>query len=399
VLAREQIFENHPAPQKAREIATVITNEVGRKWGVINEIIELSQNEPLSKSSMLLRASLRVCAYLVYFERKNPYHLVNLIRNFILGKTREGLLKRLFFVLRKIEKFKGGSVKSFEDYAFWYQFFPRWAARKMVEEFGQEEALRLMEEMNKLPFMTVRANTKRITPEKLLFTFKEKYRFDGELVDYPFVKLAKVYPVMRTDEYEEGLFSIQDKNTAVGVLELVKLLPESSCVLDACAAPGRKSSLIAQERPDVELFCVDISRSRLDKLVREFERLKFERPLLVAADASLLPFKGGFDAVVADLPCSGSGTWGKHPERKWFTSSERYKECVLVQKKILGELSGFVKPSGYLLYSTCSIWREENEEMVDWFLGRYLGFKLLKMERIPPENASTGFFYAILQKL
>ncbi len=348
---------------------------------------------------MLLRASLRVCAYLVYFERKNPYHLVNLIRNFILGKTREGLLKRLFFVLRKVEKFKKRSVQTFEDYAFWYQFFPRWVARKMVDEFGQEEALKLMEEMNKLPFMTVRANTRKITPEELLQQLKDKYQFDGALLEYPFIKLSKVYPVMRTEEYKKGFLSIQDANTASGILDLIKLLPHSSSVLDACAAPGRKSSLIVQERPDIRLFCIDISYNRLKKLLGEFDRLELERPLIAVADASSVPSGMEFDAVVADLPCSGSGTWGKHPERKWFTSPERYKECVLIQRRILDQLSSFVKFSGYLLYSTCSIWKEENEDMVEWFLKHYPGFKLLKMKRIPPYNASTGFFYAILQRL
>ncbi len=348
---------------------------------------------------MLLRASLRVCAYLVYFERKNPYHLVNLIRNFILGKTREGLLKRLFFVLRKVEKFKKRPVQTFEDYAFWYQFFPRWIARKMVDEFGQEEALKLMEEMNKLPFMTVRANTRKITPEKLLQQLKDKYQFEGSLLEYPFIKLSKVYPVMRTEEYKEGFLSIQDANTASGILNLIELLPHSSSVLDACAAPGRKSSLIVQERPDIRLFCIDISYNRLKKLLGEFDRLELERPLIAVADASSVPSGMKFDAVVADLPCSGSGTWGKHPERKWFTSPERYKECVLIQRRILDQLSNFVKFSGYLLYSTCSIWKEENEDMVEWFLKHYPEFKLLEMKRIQPYNASTGFFYAILQRL
>ena len=371
---------------------------MGTKWGVINEIIERSQNEPLEKSSTLLRASLRVCSYLVYFERKKPYHLVNLIRNFILGKTKEGLLRRLFFVLRKVERFKIKDVNSFEDYAFWYLFFPKWISKKMAEEFGQDQAVKLMTEMNRLPFMTVRANTKFVSPEHLLNKLQEKYKFEGEIAEYPFIKLEKVYPVMRTQEYKSGLLTVQDLNTAKGILRLLPYLPEGSYVLDACAAPGRKSSLIAQEREDIKLFCLDISSLRMKKLISEFERLSLKKPYIIVGDASCPPFKVNFDAIIADLPCSGSGTWGKHPERRWFTSPERYLECVNIQKNILSALVPHLKKEGYLLYCTCSIWKEENEEIIKWLLNNFSSMELMEEKRIFPEKASTGFFYAILRK-
>ena len=398
VFAREQIFEHYKASPKSREIATVITNEVGRKWGIINRILEEVQGEPLSHSSSFLRAVLRVGTYEVYFERKNLSHFLKSIRPFVMRKANITLLKRVAFVLRKVERFKGKVAADFLEHAFWYYYFPEWIAQRFLEQFGQEVALKLMEEMNKLPRMTLRTNTRKISPEELAQRLKEKYNYELEVIEYPFIRLSKMYPIMKTDEYKEGLFTVQDVNTAKGIMRLLSLLPEKAVILDACAAPGRKSSLVVQERPDIKLYCVDISRIRIKRLIADFERLKLPLPELICADAAKLPLKLQFDAVHADLPCSGSGTWGKHPERRWLTTPERYKECVEIQRRILSELVHFVKPGGYLLYSTCSLWKEENEENVKWLTETFSEFEVLEIERIFPENASTAFFYAILKK-
>ncbi len=400
VFARETIFRKYNYSPKAKEMATLISNEVGRRWGVLNRMIEEVQGEPLSESTSLLRAVLRVGAFEVYYNNKNPnFYLKALTPFFRKKRVGRGFINRARYVLFEVKKFRISPPADFLEWAFWYQFFPKWAAQRLVEQFGQEQALWLMEQMNRHPPMCIRANTLKIEPDELARLLREKYRYELWIADtYPFIRLAKTYPVMRIDEYKDGMFTVQDVNTAHGVLKLLELLPEGSTLLDACAAPGRKSSLVRQLRPDIRLFCGDISKLRLGKLVDDFRRLGLELPMLFLADAGSSPFrKGTFDAVHADLPCSGSGTWGKHPERKWLTTPERYLECVQIQRRLLGELVELVKPGGYLLYSTCSLWRQENEENVQWLTDNH-PFNLLEMKRIMPEGASTGFFYALLKK-
>lgn len=399
VLARELIFRKYEFSPKAREMATLITNEVGRRWGVLNRMIEEVQEEPLSRSSSLLRAVLRVGAYEVYYNNKHPNYFLKALTPFFKKKrVKRGFINRVRYVLFGIKKFRIKPPQDIVEWAFWHLFFPQWASQRLIDQFGQEKALKLMEQMNQHPAMAVRVNTTKIGVRELASRFIERYAYELEISPIqPFIKLAKTYPVMRTPEYEAGYFTVQDPNTAVGVVKLLKLLPQEASILDACAAPGRKSSLIRQLRPDIRLFCNDISTMRMEKLINDFQRLELPLPYLTIADAAKPPFKIQFDAVHADLPCSGSGTWGKHPERKWLTTPERYLECVQTQRTILNSLVPLVKPGGILLFSTCSIWREENEENVRW-LEENFPFKCIEMERLDPSGGSTGFFYALLKR-
>ena len=399
VLARELIFKKYATSEKAKEMATLISNEVGRRWGVINRMIEEVQQEPMSNSSSLLRAVLRVGAFEVYYNNKKPNFFIKALFPFFRKKrVRKGFMKRLQYVLHGIKKFRISPPADILEWAFWYQFFPKWAAERLINQFGQEKALWLMEQMNMHPPMSIRVNTTKTTPEELARSLQEKYLYELEVSHiHPFIKLKKTYPVMRTEEYHRGLFTVQDVNTAIGTKRLLELLPQGATLFDACAAPGRKSSLVKQLRPDVKLICNDVSSLRMGKLVNDFQRLNLPKPFLLISDAAHPPFKTTFDAVHADLPCSGSGTWGKHPERKWLTTPERYMECVEIQRKLLSSLANLVKPKGYLLYSTCSLWKEENEENVKWLTENF-PFSVVEERRIDPEGASTGFFYAILQR-
>ncbi len=398
VLAREQIFEKYNYHQKAKELATYITNELGRRWGVVNRMIEEVQKEPLEESSSLLRACLRVGAFEVYFDNKNPNHVLKSLGPFFRKKkVKKGFINRLRYVLFEVKKFRINPPADFLEWAFWHHFFPKWIAERLAEQFGQEEALKLMEHMNQHPSMSIRVNTRLADVDALRKALTEKYGFQVEKAKvYPFLTMPRTYPVMRTEEYKEGMFIVQDVNTAYGISRLLDLLPEGATLFDACAAPGRKSSLVTQLRSDIRFVCADISKLRLTKLVNGFERLKLPLPPILVADAAHPPFKVQFDAVHADLPCSGSGTWGKHPERRWFTTPIRYKECVEIQRRLLSSLIPLVKPGGYLLYSTCSIWREENEENTRWMQEEF-GLRLIEEKRIFPENASTGFYYAIMK--
>ncbi len=399
ILAREQVFDGQRIDQKSKEIATVITNEVGRRLGVIDRIIEEAQEEELKKSSPLLRNALRVGTYLVYFDRKDINGLIPVMTPFLEKKGGIGLVKRLAYVLRKVAKYKPKVEANIEDVCFWYYFFPKWITRKMVESFGEERTLFIMEEMNKTPYMSIRVNTRKVSVGELAQKLKEKYNYQLEIIeDMPFIKLEKNYPVMKIEEYKLGLFTVQDYVTAKGIRDVIELIPEGGTVLDCCSAPGRKLSYLIQERADVKVYAMDISMERLKRLVRDFERLEIGLPFLILGDASNIPISREFDLIILDVPCSGSGTWGKHPERRWLTEENHYLECVDVQRKILNEAKRLVKRGGYILYSTCSLWKEENEENIGWFLSFNCNFELVKEERNIPFRASTGFYHAILRR-
>lgn len=397
VLAREQVFSSPKLNPKSKEIATVITNEIGRRWGVLDRIIEEAQGEKIEKSSPLLRSALRIVAFLVYFERKDPNGVIAVMYPFLEKKGGVGLVKRLAYVARKIKKYKPKIEANIKEVCFWYYFFPYWITEKLISSFGEEKAISIMEEMNKNPYMSIRVNTKKIDKYRLANILKEKYNYELEIIDQvPFIKLAKNYPVMKTEEYKKGLFTVQDYVTTRGITKMIKTLKKGAAVLDACSAPGRKSSYLIQERPDLKVIAMDISLERIKRMIRDLKRLELELPYIIQGDASKIPLRTKFDLVHLDVPCSGSGTWGKHPERRWLTEETHYLECVELQRKILSEAANFVKPGGYILYSTCSIWKEENEENIRWFLKNHKQFILVEEERNFPTTGSTGFYHAII---
>ncbi|MGB9668343.1 MAG: RsmB/NOP family class I SAM-dependent RNA methyltransferase [Thermosulfidibacteraceae bacterium] len=399
ILAREQVFKGGNYYQKSKEIATIITNEVGRRLGVIDRIIEEAQGEELKKSSSLLRSALRVGSYLVYFDRKEPAGILAAMKPFLEKKGGIGLIKRLSYVLRKVSKYKPKVKADIEAVCFWYYFFPEWITRKMIESFGEEKTIKIMEEMNKTPYMSVRVNTRKISKEDLARILGERYQYELEIVkDMPFLKLEKNYPVMKIEEYEKGFFTVQDFVTAAGIKKMIYKLPEGATVLDCCSAPGRKLSYLMQERNDLKVFAMDISLERLKRMIRDFKRLGIELPYIIKGTATKVPLKIEFDFVHLDVPCSGSGTWGKHPERRWLTEEDHFKECIIIQREILKEASRLTKKDGYILYSTCSLWKEENEDNISWFLSENRDFELIEEERSYPVRASTGFYHAILRK-
>jgi 16S rRNA (cytosine967-C5)-methyltransferase len=176
--------------------------------------------------------------------------------------------------------------------------------------------------------------------------------------------------VTRTRAYREGRISIQDEAS-----QLVALLVErGERILDCCAAPGGKTFLLAKRNPQARVFASDLHRHRA-RLLRDLARLP--NVYAIAADARQLPFAGGFDRVLADVPCSGTGTLARNPEIKWRLTPKDLFELQSRQVAILKSALAQLGPGGRLVYSTCSLEREENEDVVQAVLAEAEGFQVI----------------------
>ena len=176
--------------------------------------------------------------------------------------------------------------------------------------------------------------------------------------------------VTKTRTYREGRASIQDEASQLVAL----LVGRGEKILDCCAAPGSKTQLLARRNPQAKVFAADLHPHRA-RLLRELTDSPNIRVL--AADARHLPFNPGFDCILADVPCSGTGTLARNPEIKWRLTVQDLVDLQARQVAILKSALAQLAPGGRLVYSTCSLEREENEVVVETILAEAREFKLV----------------------
>lgn len=222
----------------------------------------------------------------------------------------------------------------------------------------------------------------------------------------------------RTQAFRKGKIAIQDEAS-----QLVALLVRSkTTILDCCAAPGGKTAIMVEHNPGALVIAVDLYPHRA-RLLRKLVDAPNVR--VVSADARTLPFSEGFDAILADVPCSGTGTLARNPDIKWRLRPEDLPELQVRQRAILRAAVQQLAPAGRVVYSTCSLQREENEDVVEAVLAEGRSLKLIELRSellrlhaqgeltevsldsmlsgpylrtIPGVHQCDGFFAAILQK-
>jgi 16S rRNA (cytosine967-C5)-methyltransferase len=171
-------------------------------------------------------------------------------------------------------------------------------------------------------------------------------------------------------------------------------------VLDACAAPGGKTTHIAQRmKNEGKIYGLDLTVEKLKWIEEGCQRLGVTIVNRVRGDASRLlplPEGAGFDRILADVPCSGFGTLRRNPDLKWRKGGEDINRLRGLQSLILDNLSAYLLPGGILVYSTCTVFHEENEDVVKQFLADHSEFRLDPIEKVLPERCHSfikgGYF-------
>jgi 16S rRNA (cytosine967-C5)-methyltransferase len=214
--------------------------------------------------------------------------------------------------------------------------------------------------------------------------------------------LERALPVERLPGFEQGAVSVQDAGAqrAAHCLDLASGLR----VLDACAAPGGKSAHIL-EIAGVALTALDANAARLARLERNLSRLSLRAELVRADCTRLTEWWNGvaFDRILADVPCSASGVARRHPDLKWLRRAQDLPAFAARQSAILDALWQALAPDGKLLYVTCSVFPQENEEVVEAFAARTRGARRLPLpdgaaEQWLPGAEHDGFYYALIEK-
>jgi 16S rRNA (cytosine967-C5)-methyltransferase len=172
-------------------------------------------------------------------------------------------------------------------------------------------------------------------------------------------------------------------------------------VLDACAAPGGKTAHIL-ELADVDMVALDKDEKRLQRVAENLQRLELSATLLTGDAADTASWWDGkpFERILADVPCSATGVVRRHPDIKWLRRKKDIPSFAAQQLDILQALWALLAQDGKLLYATCSVFKQENQDVIDKFVALTPGAQQLPLPlaQLLPSNEHDGFFYALLQK-
>jgi 16S rRNA (cytosine967-C5)-methyltransferase len=271
---------------------------------------------------------------------------------------------------------------------------PDWLAARWTQRWGPDLAARLMEWNNTPPPAFARVNTLKTDPAKLLAQWRqEEVEFDPVRRDWLeenlLFELKSHPPLARLPSFQQGLFYVQDPSTLLAPLELDPQPGET--VLDLCAAPGGKLIYLAQRMANQgQLLAHDTAPDRLRLIQENCARLGVTCVSTFNPRSSTL-----FDRILADVPCSNTGAMRRRVDLRWRLRVEDVQRARGNQLQLLRQAAALLRPGGRLVYSTCSLEPEENQEAVTQFLSEHPGFKLERQrELLPFVDKVDGAFVA-----
>ncbi|MDR1529253.1 MAG: 16S rRNA (cytosine(967)-C(5))-methyltransferase RsmB [Burkholderiales bacterium] len=382
-----------------------------RHWGVLSALVDLLVVRP--PSPPLLRYLLAGALYQLLHMRQPPFAVVNHAVDaakkiqpqsgaFINAALRRFLREKELLLTQA----KQDPVARFSH--------PRWWITRLRKDFPKNWSA-LLDEGNKHPPLTLRVNTRQISRSALLARFAD-VGIAATPVGAVGVLLEAARDVVALPGFEQGLFSVQDlaAQYAAPLLDA----RDGMRVLDACAAPGGKTTHLL-ELADIELLALDNDVSRLPRVAENLVRLHLTEKNVDclhadAADPAAWWDKKPFDRILLDAPCSASGIARRHPDIKWLRRATDISRFAEKQHALLVSLWPLLATGGSLLYVTCSLFREENDIVLAEFCARqrnarheipafddnspHLGGQLLPNSHDARHN-QDGLYYAMLRKI
>jgi len=364
-----------------------IVHGVIRWLGRIDWILTGFYKGQFSKCIPNVKNAMRVALYQILFLDKVPeYAAVNEAVDFVKKIQGQKSADVTNAVLRNIIRSKDGIrfPKPEEDYVGYlsaYYSHPTWLVKRWIKQFGEEFTKDLLIANNNKPNLTLRINKLRTNEEELksLLTKVQLKYFDG-FYNKDFIRLANLTNITDWEYFAKGYFGINDESTGFAC-KLLDPKPGMN-VLDLCAAPGGKTSYLADlMNNEGTIVAVDKFESRLKILKSNLNRMGVSNVEPLAVDALEFTVENEekkFDRVLIDAPCSGLGTLTKKPDIKWKRDLGEIRNLTDIQLKLLKKGASLLKKDGILVYSTCTIEHEENFDIVSQFLNENLDYKLIK---------------------
>jgi 16S rRNA (cytosine967-C5)-methyltransferase len=411
--------------ERDRALLTELVYGTLRWRGKIDAQLSPQLRRPLLKSDPLIRNLLRLTCYqLLFLDRIPDYAAVNeaveLAKTYS-GKKTAGFVNGVLRSFLRCEHPNSASTTNEEpvkSIAVEYSH-PEWLAQRWCKDFGVEAAKELMRANNEKAPLVLRVNSLKCTRAELLRQFANAGIDAIATQRSPqAICVHSGGAVENLPGFAEGHFQVQGESSQL-VAFLLSPLPGER-ILDACAAPGGKSTHIAElMRDQGKVVAIDTSARGIEKICENAARLGLTSLQVQRADATreLSAFgHAPYDRMLVDTPCSGLGTLRSHPEIKWQRGERDIERLSCLQSKILDRVATFLKPDGILVYATCTLTPEENARNMESFLAQHAEFELQDaarylpveakhmirgkyFEALPHRDNTDGFFAARMRKV
>ncbi|MCP1305981.1 16S rRNA (cytosine(967)-C(5))-methyltransferase RsmB [Paenibacillus tyrfis] len=422
-LLLNQTLQKYKLDKPDAGLATEIVYGTVQRLGTIDFFLERFVSKGLAKLQPWVRNLLRLSFYQLHYLDRIPDHaIVNEAVNIAKRQGHQGISGMVNGVLRSVLRSKSELVLPAglpaERRIALAQSHPEWLVRRWIREFGEQTAERLCEANNTPPRVSLRANALKLGPDELA----ERLRQGGLEAEPSAVAPAGVIVrgggnMALSPDYAAGLYSVQDESSML-VAEWVDPQPGER-VLDCCAAPGGKTTHLAEKMGDRgEIVACDVHEHKRKLIEEQAERLALRSIRTLTADARQLAehfAPESFDRILLDAPCSGLGVIRRKPDMKWSKSEAELTEICDIQRELLEAVHPLLKPGGVLVYSTCTVEMAENEDMIREFLANHPSFEaelpevpetlqerldveLAAVRIMPYDYGSDGFFIARLRK-
>ena len=418
-IALDEIIKENKRKLEDRDIGFVSEIVYGvTTWKLtIDEIIKKYSKLRIKKISPWILNILRMGIYqIVFLDRVPKSAAVNESVNLAKRYGHRGSSNFVNAILRKVEK---------KDYETFFEIenpmeriskttsMPIWIIEELLKENDIEKVEEICKASNLKPKVEVRINRLKTDKQELEKLLKERnITFqEGKIKD--FFVLEKTKNLEQLDLFRQGYFTIQDEGA--GLIAKIVDPKSNEVILDACSSPGGKTTYMAELMDDKgEIIAWDLHSHRIKLVEETAKRLGIHIVKTECQDATIYKeeYKEKFDKILLDVPCLGIGVLKRKPDIKWKRKPEDIEEITQIQQNILETCAKYLKPNGQLVYSTCSIFKEENDSIIDKFLQKNTNFAYSKIEIPYLENntekvnkiqlyqneETDGFFMCKLQK-
>ncbi len=392
--------------QERAFIARVVNGTLERMIE-LDYIIDQFSKVKVSKMKPVIRTILRSAVYQLKYMDSVPASAACNEAVKLAAKRGFGSLRGFVNgVLRNISRnLSDISYPSEEDmlYSFSVRYsVPEWILGQWLAEYGKETVRAMAEEFLKEKPVTVRFHPDRISKEELMRKLKEEGVSVKEDAELPYaLHLSGLDYLMKLESFQKGYFQVQD----VSSMQVAQWAApeEGSYIIDVCAAPGGKAIHLAEMlRRTGHVEARDLTEYKIGMIRESILRSGMTNIEAVQMDARLRDEAsvGKADIVIADLPCSGLGVLGRKPDLKYKMTQDTQRELVKLQREILSVSAEYVKQGGKLIYSTCTIHKEENEDNAAWFARQFPEFHLQReRQTLPGRDSGDGFYIAMFLRM
>lgn len=385
-IALNEYFKENNLSKKERGFITELF------YGVIRNKIfldyEIDKRTTTIKKDWI-RNILRISMYQISFMNSDDKGVIWEATELAKKKFSVPVGKFINGVLRSYQREWQEDVKELKESGknYIYLSYPEWFYNKLVSEYGEEEGELFLQSLKKIPYISFRVNRLKYSCEEFEKLLEEKKIDIIKKVDSVYYVDSGI--LLYSDEFRDGKIIVQDASSYLSARNLNPKPDES--VLDTCSAPGGKTAVLGELMENRgELLALDIYPHKLKLIEENCHKCGVDIVRTVKMDARKLKEQGKkFDKILVDAPCSGYGVLRKKPEAIYNKNSENVEELAKLQFEILESASQVLKDNGELVYSTCTILKEENGENIKKFLEKYPNFETVEL--YIPENVNGNY--------